>query len=187
MAIFGSFNNLIRGGLSILGTQGGVLGSIANLGAQAIAPRPQVTSVASGPVMAAGMAAAPQIGSAVMSGARAIGAGVQRALIAVATTIGANTMTLSRAMRIYRKIRKFVVDPFIIAQIMGLTVEQLGELLIADAQRPRRRMNPGNMSALRRAHRRVERFHKICQTNDRLRATRRRSPTRRSPINVKCA
>ncbi len=189
MALFGSFNPLVSGLLSAVGQTGGILGSIGNVGAQIVtgSRQPTMQTIASGPVMGAGLAAAPQMGPQIMAGARAVGAGVQRALIALATTIGARTMTLNRAMRIYRKIRKFVVDPFIIAQIMGLTIDQLGELLIADSQRTRRRMNPGNIGALRRAHRRIEGFHRICGKNDKLRATRRRSPGRRSNVVMKCA
>jgi hypothetical protein len=190
MALFGSFNPLISGVLNVIGQSGGLLGGIGNVGAQVVsasAARPAAATISAGPVMSTGLAAAPQIGQTVMAGARAVGAGVQRALIALATTIGARTMTLGRAMRIYRKIRKFVVDPYIIAQIMGLTIDQLGELLIADSQKTRRRMNPGNIHALRRAHRRVEGFHRICGKNDKLRATRRRSPSRRSGVVMKCA
>mgnify|MGYP001375972260 CR=1 FL=1 len=186
MALFGSFNNLVSTGLSILGQQGGLLGTAGNIGAQIIrASAPAAGSlVASGPTISmAGMASMPMMPQAIQAAA----AGVQRILIQVATTLGLRTLTLKRAIRIYRKLARTIVDPFVIAQIMGLTVGQLGELLVADAQRPRRRMNPANSTALRRAARRIESFHKLCQRTDKLRAPRRRSPARGSRTVVKCA
>lgn len=189
MALFGSFNNLVNAGLSVLGQQGGVLGTLGNIGTQVIAastPQPGALSVASGPVInmqTAGMAGLPAMPQAIAAAA----SGVQRILIAVATKLGLRTMTLKRAMKIYRRIARTVVDPFVIAQIMGLSVGQLGELLVADAQKPRRRMNPANSNALRRAARRIESFHRLCVRTDKLRAPRRRSAPRRGSVNVKCA
>lgn len=188
MALFGSFNNLVNAGLSVLGQQGGILGAVGNIGSQIVrasTPSPG-TLIASGPTMpsmAMGMASAPVIPQAIATAA----AGVQRILIQVATTLGLRTLTLKRAIKIYRKLARTIVDPFVIAQIMGLSVGQLGELLVADAQKPRRRMNPANASALRRASRRIESFHRLCQRTDKLRAPRRRSAPRRGSVNVKCA
>lgn len=185
MALFGSFNNLVNAGLSVLGQQGGLLGSVGNIGSQVIraASGPTGSLVASGPVQTMGMASMPVVSQTV----RAAAAGIQQILIRVATVLGLRTMTLQRAMKIYRKLARTIVDPFVIAQIMGLTVGQLGELLVADAQRTRRRMNPANSSALRRAARRIESFHKLCVRTDKLRAPRRRSAPRRGSVNVKCA
>lgn len=187
MALFGSFNNLVNAGLSVLGQQGGILGSVGNIGSQVLrASTPSPGSlVASGPQIA-------MSGSPIMSGMPSVmataAAGIQRVLIQVATTLGLRTLTLKRAIAIYRKLARTIVDPFVIAQIMGLSVSQLGELLVADAQRPRRRMNPANSHALRRASRRIESFHKLCQRTDKLRAPRRRSSGgyRRSSATAKC-
>ena len=189
MALFGSFNNLISTGLSVIGQQGGFLGNVANIGSQIVrasTPQPGImpTSFAAGPVVSAGMAPAVQIGSQAIAVAAA---GIQRVLIQVATTLGLRTLTLRRAMKIYRKIARVVVDPFVIAQIMGLSVGQLGELLVADAQKTRRRMNPANSHALRRAASRIESFHRLCVRTDKLRSPRRRAPSRRSTTLVKCA
>jgi hypothetical protein len=59
-----------------------------------------------------------------------------------------------------------------------LTAAAVSELAMAGPGR--RRMNPGNVKALRRAHRRMKSFHHVCQTNDHLLAPRRR---RSSPAN----
>lgn len=182
MALFGQFGSLVNAGLSILGQQGGALGSVGKFGSAIISQQQRSPSFAQGPVPGVQMAmsGSPVIPQAI----RAAAAGVQQILIQVATKLGLRTMTLKRAMTIYRKIARTVVDPFVIAQIMGLSVGQLGELLVADAQRPRRRMNPANINALRRSMRRIESFHKVCQKADKLRP-RRRAPSRARTV-VKC-
>jgi hypothetical protein len=58
-----------------------------------------------------------------------------------------------------------------------LTAAAVSELAIAGPGR--RRMNPGNIKALRKAHRRMTSFHKICVTNDRLIGGRKRSKSAR--------
>lgn len=190
MALFGSFNPLVSGVLRAVGQQGGLLGSLGNVGAQIVSSSVPSTTISSGPVMAATRGPSPGMsqGSVPLMGTiTATARNIQAILVSMAAYLGLKSLTLKRAMRIYRKVRRFVVDPYIIAQILGITVEQLGELLISDAARTRRRMNPGNIGALRRAHRRIEGFHKICGKNDKLRATRRRSPGRRSNVVMKCA
>jgi len=57
-----------------------------------------------------------------------------------------------------------------------LSAAAVNELAIAGPGR--RRMNPGNVKALRKAHRRMKSFHNICVTNDRLLGGRRRSKAR---------
>jgi hypothetical protein len=47
-----------------------------------------------------------------------------------------------------------------------LTAAAVSELAIAGPGR--RRMNPGNVKALRKAHRRMKSFHRVCQMNDHL-------------------
>jgi len=54
-----------------------------------------------------------------------------------------------------------------------LTAAAVNELMVAGPGR--RRMNPANVHALRRSMRRLESFHKLCVTADRLRAPRRRA------------
>lgn len=53
-----------------------------------------------------------------------------------------------------------------------LTAAAVSELSIAGPGR--RRMNPGNVKALRRAHRRMKSFHHVCRTNDMLLGGRRK-------------
>jgi len=70
-----------------------------------------------------------------------------------------------------------------------LTAAAVSELMIAGPGR--RRMNPGNVKALRRAHRRMKSFHNVCMTNDRLLGGRRSSKRKgsfggaTSVVNVK--
>lgn len=52
-----------------------------------------------------------------------------------------------------------------------LTAAAVSELAMAGPGR--RRMNPGNVKALRRAHRRMKAFHHVCTTNDRMLGGRR--------------
>lgn len=59
-----------------------------------------------------------------------------------------------------------------------LTAAAVSELAMAGAGR--RRMNPGNVKALRRAHRRMKSFHHVCVTNDRLLGGRSRKKGLRS-------
>lgn len=54
-----------------------------------------------------------------------------------------------------------------------LTAASISELMLAGPGR--RRMNPGNVKALRRSMRRLESFHKLCQTADKLRRPKSRS------------
>lgn len=59
---------------------------------------------------------------------------------------------------------------------LGLTAMEANTLIAWQAQRrKRRRMNPANSKALRRAARRIKSFHKLCQHTDLIK-THRRSP-----------
>jgi len=70
-----------------------------------------------------------------------------------------------------------------------LTAAAVSELAIAGPGR--RRMNPGNIKALRKAHRRVKAFHNVCRTNDMMLGGRRTSKKKSSAggstsvVNVK--
>lgn len=185
MALFGSFNNLISTGLSILGQQPGTLGQFGNIGSQII----RASAPAPGSLVAQQQASAVGPGLAVpmITGVRAVAGSIAAILGRMSAALGIRNMTVRKAMKLYRKLARTIVDPFVIANIMGITVAELGELLVSDAQRTRRRMNPANSSALRRAARRIESFHKLCVRTDRLRAPRRRSAPRRGAVNVRCA
>lgn len=58
-----------------------------------------------------------------------------------------------------------------------LSAAAVAELAIAGPGR--RRMNPGNVKALRKAHRRMKSFHNVCVTNDRLLGGRRKGKSSR--------
>jgi hypothetical protein len=84
-------------------------------------------------------------------------------------------MNVSRA-KLYSLMKRFGPDFLIAGGI--LSAGAISELMMAGPGR--RRMNPGNVKALRRAHRRMKSFHHVCQTNDTLLHHRRR---RVSPAN----
>jgi hypothetical protein len=75
---------------------------------------------------------------------------------------------------LYSLMKRFGPDFLITGGI--LTAAAVSELAMAGPGR--RRMNPGNVKALRRAHRRMKSFHHVCQVNDTL-LTHRRRPARR--------
>lgn len=76
--------------------------------------------------------------------------------------------------QLYSLAKRFGPNFLITAGILSLPA--ISELFMAGPGR--RRMNPGNVKALRRAHRRMKSFHHICATNDHL-LTHRRRPARR--------
>jgi hypothetical protein len=72
--------------------------------------------------------------------------------------------------KLYSLMKRFGPDFLITGGI--LTAAAVSELAMAGPGR--RRMNPGNVKALRRAHRRMKSFHHVCQVNDHLLHARRR-------------
>ena len=154
--LFGGFNQALQGGLG---------GTLLNLGTQAaqgfisqqFAPQPVG--------MTQTMAAVP----AVIGAGRAVatvGRGFFNRFPNLATAIqslrnrGAN---ISRSS-LYSAMRRF--DPEMLVSGGILTEAAVSELAIAGPGR--RRMNPGNVKALRRAHRRMKSFHHLCTDNDLL-------------------
>lgn len=73
--------------------------------------------------------------------------------------------------QLYSMLKRFGPDFLITAGI--LSAAAVSELMMAGAGR--RRMNPGNVSALRRSMRRLESFHHLCQKSDKLRRPRARA------------
>lgn len=188
MGLFGSFGGAISRTLDLFGRSGGVLGGVANVGSTvlssflpAVGPvvgLPGVNGVTATPVMAA----LPRLPS--MAGALAVT--IQPILIKIATFLGRRTLTLRETIKIIRRFSKLLA-PAAIATVLGITVLELGQVILADAQRPRRRMNPANVRALRRSMRRIESFHRLCQKADTLRSPRRRAtraPTRPQAVQV---
>jgi len=182
MALFGSFGGLISRTLDLFGRGGGVLGGVANVGSTVLSSFlpaqgpivgvPQVNGTQAIPVMSA----VPRLAG--MAGTLAVM--VQPILIKVATFLGRRTLTLRETIKIIRRFSK-LLPAAAIATVLGVTVAELGSLILADAQRPRRRMNPGNVRALRRSMRRIESFHRLCVRADSLRRPGRRTSTRGRP------
>lgn len=78
--------------------------------------------------------------------------------------------------QLYSMLKRFGPELMISGGI--LTAAAVSELMVAGAGR--KRMNPGNVKALRRSMRRVEAFHKICVRADTLRKPRRSKPCKTS-------
>lgn len=72
--------------------------------------------------------------------------------------------------QLYSMLKRFGPDVLITGGI--LSAAAVSELMIAGPGH--RRMNPGNVKALRRSMRRLESFHHLCQRADKLRSPRRR-------------
>lgn len=184
MALFGSLGPLISTGLNVLGVLGGgtSVGRAAQLGSTAVSMLTMPTSrslPAGGPTI--GQMVPGEIRPA-MAAAPSVGAGslmifVQQLLIKMASHLGLRTLSLKRALKIMRRLGRFL-EPVALAGVIGLTTAEMATLIMADSTRPRRRMNAANAKALRRAHRRVEAFHRLCVRNDQLRGGRRRSVRR---------
>lgn len=122
-------------------------------------------------VPVAGMAGVPS--GAMMAGLKNL---VDQILLKMTAFFG-KSISFRAAMILVRRLAKFAQSPAAIGGMIGLSAQEVATLLIADSMKKRRRMNPGNVKALRRAHRRLESFHKLCGTNDRLRTPRRRRAT----------
>ena len=174
MALLGSFGGILNNAFGAISGVSGAVGGIGAVGSAFLTPL-----LAQGPVVRT-LSAAPAVRAVGKAGARVFtGRGMVAALIApvlikIATTLGRNTMSVRGALKIVRRMGKFL-EPAAIAVALGITVSELAELIMAGANMPRRRMNPGNTSALRRAARRIESFHRLCVRTDQLRSPRRRA------------
>ena len=179
----------------ILSSVGGVLGG-ANLGdyswvsqigsaglniaGAALAPSPQPTYIAAAPMYSPSpsyamatttqaqpvMSAAPAFGVA----AGAIARVTAPILAKIAVKLGLRARpSLTRAMEMVRKAATILTSPEAVATALGITVAELATLITTSSARKRRRMNPANSKALRRAARRIKSFHKLCTHTDVLR------------------
>ena len=107
------------------------------------------------------------VGGMVVGGARAVGSALFRRFPNLAA--GLNALKLAgknyaTRSRLYSLLKRFGPDVLITGGI--LSAAAVSELMIAGPGR--RRMNPANVKALRRAHRRMASFHHICRKNDAL-------------------
>jgi hypothetical protein len=142
--------------------------------ASAFAPQPVAQPVYQVPALRTGLEAsslpAMAAGNVVLGGATSVVSGAIAAARAIlpkiAAALGRKGITLSGAVSLARKLGKFFVSPEAIALYMGITVTELAQLITASSARKRRRMNPANSHALRRAARRIKSFHRLCQHTD---------------------
>lgn len=123
---------------------------------------------------------APMAGTAVAAGAAAMAGivskeGLKILLAKVAAALGRKGITLQRVVSLVRSWGRFL-GPAAVATSLGLEVAELAILLSASASRKRRRMNPANVHALRRATRRIKSFQRLASHTHV--APRRRSSVR---------
>jgi len=161
-SFFGGVNQALQGGLGQqllgIGTQ-----ALSGFVQQQFAPQPAAFPMGTaGPVAMPTMAAVP----AISRGAAVVARGFFNRFPNLATAMqslrnrGANITRSS----LYSALKRFGPEMLVSGGI--LTAAAVSELAIAGPGR--RRMNPGNVKALRRAHRRMKSFHKVCVDNDQL-------------------
>lgn len=81
--------------------------------------------------------------------------------------------TINQVLTWARQFAGSMMTPLAIAASLGLTATELATLIVH--KKKRRRMNPGNVKALRRSMRRVTSFHHLCSKADLLKTRGRRS------------
>lgn len=171
MALFGSFGGILNNAFKAVSGVSGAVGGAGQIGSAFLTPL-----LAQGPVISTAVPVTTTARAqpvAVFGGTLMIRL-VAPILIKMASTLGRTSLTLRGAVKIIRRMSKFL-GPLAIAGAIGISAGELGNLLLASSQMPRRRMNPGNTHALRRAARRIESFHRLCVRTDQLRSPRRRA------------
>lgn len=162
-----------------------ILGAGATIAGAALAPSP---SYVSGPVYGAmptypsqapvvqTAAGSVPVFAAAGAAASALARVVQPILFKIATKLGLRRMpSLQTAMNMIRKMAKLLASPEAVAVALGITTAELATLITANSAKKRRRMNPANSKALRRAARRIKSFHRLCVHTDVLKSRGRRS------------
>lgn len=156
---FGGVNQALQGGLGqqLLGIGAQALSGF--VGQQFASPAPIVASMAAVPAIARGGAV--------------VARGFFNRFPNLATGIQRLRNAGSRVTRgsLWSLMKRFGPDFLISGGI--LTAAAVSELAVAGPGR--RRMNPGNIKALRKAHRRMKAFHNVCRTNDMMLGSRKRS------------
>lgn len=184
--ILGSAGQILGGiDTSAYGNFSNVLATGLNIGSQLTAPTPSYATPATyGPVysptpMNTNVLPTPVMASAqgIVVGGRMITSLVAPILAKISGLFG-KRVSLEGAMSMIRRMAKFLTSPAAIAVALGITVDELAQLITANASRKRRTMNPANGKALRRAARRIKSFHKMCGTIDLLKSRGRRYPSR---------
>ena len=148
--------------------QGGLGQNLLNIGTQALSGYVGQQFAAQPASYQANMAVVPAAARAVAT----VGRGFFQKFPNLATSIqklrnmGKN---VTRA-KLYSALKRFGPEMLVSGGL--LTAAAVSELAVAGPGH--RRMNAGNVKALRKAHRRMESFHRICQKNDVLRTKGRR-------------
>jgi hypothetical protein len=148
--------------------QGGLGQNLLNIGTQALSGyvgqqfAPQPVSYQTN------MAVVPQAARAVAI----VGRGFFQKFPNLATSIQAlrNAGKNVTRAKLYSALKRFGPEMLVSGGL--LTAAAVSELAVAGPGH--RRMNAGNVKALRKAHRRMESFHRICQKNDVLRSKGRK-------------
>ena len=141
------------------------IGQVANFASQFV---PQRTSLAVVP---------PSVRAAVGVGAVARVATVGRGFFNKYPSLAVSLQQLRargqniKRSQLYSMLRRFGPEVLVTGGL--LTAAAVNELMLAGPGR--KRMNPANVTALRRSMRRLESFHKLCVTSDKLRKPRARS------------
>jgi hypothetical protein len=79
----------------------------------------------------------------------------------VAQKVGLRSVpSLQRMMAMIRKMAKFLA-PAAVAAALGITLDEMAQVITANSRKKRRRMNPANTRALRRSLRRLESFDRL--------------------------
>lgn len=154
-----SFDNFFGGVGQVL--QGGLGQNLLGIGTQALSGFVQ-GQFGQPQVLQTSMAAVP----AIVRGGAMVGRSFFNRFPNLATAIQGylNRGIAVNRSKLWSLLKRFGPDFLISGGI--LTAAAVSELTIAGPGR--RRMNPGNVKALRRAHRRMKAFHNVCRSNDML-------------------
>lgn len=188
--ILGAVGNVLGGAnLGDYSVLGQISGAGLNIASAALAPSApavqyspypiaaQVSAPVYGPVAPAQPAMQAQPVGAFGVSSSAVARLVAPILLKIATKLGYKRLpTLRRVITMVRKMAKFLMSPEAVAAALGITAAELASLIVADNQRKRRRMNPANAKALRRAATRIKSFHRLCQHTDLIKSHRRSAP-----------
>jgi len=159
----GNYLNALQGGLQIAG-------SSFTSPAASFGPMPMYSPIYSPPPVIQQMPQAQPVMSVFPAGAAAVTrlAAITAPILAkIAVKLGMRARpSLTRAMDLIRKSAKILTSPEAVAAALGISIAELAQLITASNARKRRRMNPANSKALRRAARRIKSFHRLCTHTD---------------------
>lgn len=156
------------------------LGGVSNLASNFFQPAPSQPIYASAPIYQPSYPqpmnpVAMPVGLPLVVAAGAVAARVAPILTKIAVKLGLRAKpSLNRAIEIVRKAGKLLQSPEAVAVALGISTAELANLIVSSQARRRRRMNPANSKALRRAARRIKSFHRLCVHTDVLKTRSRK-------------